>query len=108
MNIRLKKNISFFLLLIVSLFIVPVELIHDLYGHEDTICFPHSNTTIEKKHHHCDILKYVAPYFIANANLKYSDKLFEFTIRNTTEYTYLYSQIFISHYLRGPPLNLHI
>lgn len=103
MNIGTKKNISLFLLLIVSLFIVPVELIHDLYGHEDTVCLPHTGKTIESKHHHCDILKYHAPSFIENSIIKYSDKLFGFTIKSATEYSYIFSRIFSSFLLRGPP-----
>lgn len=103
MNIGIKKHIAFFLLLIVSLIIVPVELFHDLYGHEDTVCLPHNNKTIESKHHHCDILKYHAPSFIENSSIKYSDKPFDFTIKSATEYSYIFSRVFSTFLLRGPP-----
>ena len=103
MSIVIKKHISFLLLLIVLLFIVPTELFHELYGHEDTVCFTHTVKTIENKHHHCDILKYHAPSFIENSSIKYSDKPFDFTIKSVTEYSYIFSRIFSSFLLRGPP-----
>lgn len=103
MNIGTKKYISLLLLLIVSLFIVPVELIHDLYGHEDTVCLPHLGKTIENKHHHCDILTYHAPVFIAIAKIKIVKQSQKVFIKNILEYTYTFSQLFDSILLRGPP-----
>lgn len=102
-NIGSKNYISLFLLLIVSLFIVPVELFHDLYGHEDTVCLSHTGKTIENKHHHCDILKYHAPSFIENSIITYSDKPFDFTLKSPTEYSYIFSKVFSTFLLRGPP-----
>jgi len=107
MKIRLKKYISIFLFLIVSLFIIPVELIHNLYGHEDTMCFPHTGKTIENNHHHCDILKYHAPVYVAIAKIECVKQHQKIFIKNVFEYTFTFSQVFNSILLRGPPLNIH-
>jgi hypothetical protein len=59
----LRKYISYFLLLTISLFIVPKEYIHDIYNHQDTRCFEHQQSSFEKAHIHCEILKYNTPHY---------------------------------------------
>ena len=103
MNIGIKKHTAFLLLLIVSLFIVPAELFHELYGHEDTVCFPHAGKTIESKHHHCDILKYHAPVYVAIAKIIIINQNQKIYIKNILEYTFTFSILFNSILLRGPP-----
>jgi hypothetical protein len=45
---------------------VPVEFIHDLYGHDDTVdvLLPGGVTSIETAHHHCAILKIEFPQYL--------------------------------------------
>src|SRR5688572_5340688 len=52
----LKRIISSLLLIIVFFTVIPVEVIHEGYGHEDTVCGNPQNPTIEEEHIHCDIL----------------------------------------------------
>jgi len=59
----LRINIARFLLLVFSIILSPKEFFHDLYGHEDTLCIPGSEHTLEPKHHHCAILQIEAPVF---------------------------------------------
>jgi len=68
--LRIRKHISFFLLALSTLFIVPKGLVHELTAHTDSHDEKHhplsgySFTTI---HHHCEILQvYESPYHAAD------------------------------------------
>lgn len=60
-----KKFIALFCLLTLSVFIVPKEFIHSLYGHKDTIdiIFKDHSKHFEKTHIHCSILKLETPLY---------------------------------------------
>ncbi len=102
---KLNKIIASFLLLVLSVFIVPKELLHELH-HHDTIHQTHTNdsgTQVDKIHHHCIVLQLSAPPFLAALN--YFNILPSET--NLTFYCVKGSRYF-SHFfnlsqLRGPP-----
>jgi hypothetical protein len=64
MLFRIRQYIAVFLLLTISLFIVPKEYIHDFYGHDDTRDIQSKETTLTNIHHHCQILNYNTPNYI--------------------------------------------
>lgn len=67
-----NKYISVFLLAVISAFIVPKELVHALYDHEDTVHSISHNETglpeIENIHQHCDILNFNVPLYFLTLN----------------------------------------
>lgn len=63
--------------LVFSILLIPKEYIHDLYGHEDTPCGKHNESAphVEKKHTHCQILKFEASIFYKkDIAIKFSEK----------------------------------
>ena len=61
----LHQIVSLFLLTTLLFAVVPVEFIHDLYGHDDTIDAQQPNGTyLERAHHHCAILKIEFPQYL--------------------------------------------
>jgi hypothetical protein len=67
----LRKNIALFLILVLSVYIVPKEFVHSLYQHEDTTDYvPVSSDTkapftIDNRHVHCDLLNFETDVFHA-------------------------------------------
>jgi hypothetical protein len=55
--VNLNKNTALLLLAVFTVILVPVELIHELYGHEDTRCAPGTAASLEPHHQHCRILQ---------------------------------------------------
>lgn len=64
MLFRFRQYIVVFLLMTISLFIVPKEYIHDTYGHEDTKDIQSKDASLTNTHHHCQILNYNTPNYI--------------------------------------------
>lgn len=61
-----KRIVASLLLICFSVFIVPNELIHALYDHEDShhgIAFPHGKNVIDARHVHCAFLTYEGSSF---------------------------------------------
>lgn len=64
MLFRLRQYIAVFFLLTISLFIVPKEYIHDIYGNDDTKDIQSKDASFTNTHHHCQILNYNTPNYI--------------------------------------------
>jgi hypothetical protein len=94
------------MLLVITAFCVPKELLHELHHHTDTIdnnYTANSNKEVGSKHIHCDVFQFNGQV------LFYSYQLFSFT-EDFTPYTY--SSVFYDDYFhqstcdnfqRGPP-----
>jgi hypothetical protein len=54
--LKISKYASWFLLFIFSFIQIPVELIHELHGHEETHCHP-GELKFENQHVHCKMLQ---------------------------------------------------
>jgi|WetSurMetagenome_2_1015567.scaffolds.fasta_scaffold353596_1 hypothetical protein len=105
-SFRSTKNfLSFLFLLLISVFIVPKEFIHSLYGHEDTTCFSHQGRTIEAKHQHCEILKYHAPVFVENVKIENLCQLCNLSGISIPKYFCTFFPVFNSYLLRAPPFS---
>lgn len=52
----IRKYVSWFLLVLFSFILIPVELIHELHGHEETHCQP-GELKFENQHVHCKMLQ---------------------------------------------------
>jgi hypothetical protein len=63
--INVNRYISIFLLACFLPVMTPREIIHDLFGHEDTHDVYHSTVTIEKLHRHCSIYQMTFSSFIS-------------------------------------------
>jgi hypothetical protein len=67
-----NKYIALFLLAIISAFIVPKELVHELYEHTDTVHSWNHNETglpaLEQEHQHCDLLNFNVPLYFLSLN----------------------------------------
>jgi hypothetical protein len=91
----------------ISLFIVPKEYIHDLYGHEDTRDNNQQQQTLEKAHRHCEILGYNTPHY----TFQYKIFLLSVSFIQQTFLPHQQSSYIIPFYsyfnLRAPPLNIH-
>jgi hypothetical protein len=59
----LRIHIARSLLVLFGLILVPHELIHNFFGHEDTHCHSGVTATFEAQHFHCKILQLEAPMF---------------------------------------------
>jgi hypothetical protein len=64
------RLISFLLLVVFGLILIPFSLLHELYGHEDTHCTPGESTSIETQHTHCKILQIEAQVYTTPATVK--------------------------------------
>jgi hypothetical protein len=91
------------MLLTITLFVVPKEYIHDLYGHEDTRDISHQQQTFEKAHRHCEILGYNTPHYIFQYKIfLLSVSFIQQTIFINHHFTYIIP--FSSYFnLRAPP-----
>ena len=58
------RHIASGLILIFIIALIPNEYVHFLYGHEDTHCHYHPELTLEKRHHHCQILRHQFSVFV--------------------------------------------
>ncbi|HTL80604.1 MAG TPA: hypothetical protein VL651_02805 [Bacteroidia bacterium] len=105
MNNRIRTYISALLLACFSVFIIPNELVHALYGHEDTKhkAIAGAARSLSEHHVHCSFLTYEAPSFYFSSQLTIpvsSETAFNFQIndaRSNFTSTPDYS------FLRGPP-----
>ena len=64
--VRTKKYIALILLLVISVVLIPKELIHSLTDHADTEdgrCVPNAPISFEKQHQHCEFLKLNVPHY---------------------------------------------
>ena len=101
-----KRHISFFLIIVLSVLIIPKESLHELTDHHDTIdaCFNHGeNNQIGNNHQHCDVLQLNTPPLFSFFNtflIHVSSVKFSFNVSNDNFYL---ANHFNLHYLRGPP-----
>lgn len=58
------RHIASGLILTFIIALIPNEYVHFLYGHEDTHCHYHPELTLEKRHHHCQILRHQFSVFV--------------------------------------------
>jgi hypothetical protein len=107
MLFKIKRYLAIGLLLVMGVYSVPKELLHELHHHTDTVDSPFtSNNTreISTKHIHCDVFEFNGPV------LFYSFQIFTFSV-DFTPYIYSpdlstkdYFQYFTPDNLqRGPP-----
>ena len=102
-----NKHIAIFLLIVISVFIIPKELVHAFYGHNDTVhAVSHSENglpAIEKEHQHCDILNFNAPlYFLSLSFFKSYEKPVALYNSENCKSLFL-SPAFRLFSFRGPP-----
>jgi hypothetical protein len=60
-----RSHIARLLLLVFGFILIPNELIHQFYGHDDTHCNPGKLVSIEEQHTHCAILRLESRVFTA-------------------------------------------
>jgi len=102
-----NKHIAIFLLAIISAFIVPKELVHAFYEHNDTIHSIHHSENglpvIENEHQHCEILSFNVPlYFLSLNFFKASEKPAIVYFSDKKESLFVDSHLRLSS-VRGPP-----
>lgn len=61
---NLRQNIASGLMFLLCIILMPVDYIHEIYGHDDTHCHPHTQMTFDKQHHHCELLQYRFSLFL--------------------------------------------
>lgn len=102
-----KKVIAYFLLLVISLVVVPKELIHSFTEHNDTedrLHFPDAPISIDVEHTHCDFLKINVPLYCFEFDFTQEilpNSYFSFTAYKTQS---IVSSCVLNLCLRGPPL----
>jgi hypothetical protein len=100
-----QKYISVFLFAVISIFIIPKELIHEFH-HRDTVdvlCMDDCKDHVSSLHDHCDVLQLNTPplyHHVTGFSFLVVSLPFSFLIKNTA--TYIADRAF-SFYLRGPP-----
>lgn len=104
---RLRSYIAIFLLMVISMVVVPKEFIHALYDHEDTphdICADHhKGIHVEPAHHNCELLKFqVFPFYASFVHIDLSTEVtrIDFQLPVTS---ILHSDTYNLSQLRGPP-----
>jgi len=102
---QIRKYVSVLFLFLISLLIVPKEYIHDLAGHEDTLCFFHNGKIVEKPHHHCAILNFNAPLYISASSSQQPAKAVKFENIFLADYSFILSDLSNLSDLRAPPSN---
>lgn len=102
----IKKYISLFLLLVISVFIVPKELVHILVNHNDTEdvrTVPDAPQSIEHQHIHCEFLKLNAPLYFSDFKFFSFEQAFRYFTYNTNIENRNSIFVFLLPSLRGPP-----
>jgi hypothetical protein len=100
-----QKITGLFLLAVISFFITPKELIHELH-HDDTIdavCMDACKDHISAVHQHCDVLQLTTPplyHQLLVFSFNFESFPFTFLIKSGTTY---FTDCVFSFYLRGPP-----
>ena len=100
---KIRKYLAVLFLSLISLFIVPKEYIHELSGHEDTLCFSHHNNILEKSHHHCSILNFNAPQFVTAISCHLLADNVQLHIFFIDDYNFNYQDLTNLSSLRAPP-----
>jgi hypothetical protein len=106
MSDRIRKAVSFILLIAGSFFILPKELIHELSCHEDSIdhcIFRGENDTISTIHTHCDVLQlFISPFSLLTQYAGFAEAIhyFNFFIFNLNSPVASLNNVFE---IRGPP-----
>lgn len=105
MNKDLKKYISFFLLLVLSILIAPKDLIHDMHHHDTIDVHSHNNSDVNigEQHHHCLVLQLSFPEYYKSIEFF---KIFLNRGGNTLwlgTVERIFSRSVQQHFLRGPP-----
>ena len=103
---QFKKHIALFLLLVVSVFIVPKELVHSLIEHNDTedaIPFPDAPTSIEHQHTHCEFLKLNVPLYLSEFTFFDFILPTSYFVFETFGVQPFHASSFLLPALRGPP-----
>lgn len=101
-----KKFIAYFLLLVISLVVVPKELIHSFTEHsdtEDSIHFPNAPISVDVEHTHCDFLNINVPLYCFEFDFTQEilpTSYFNFNAYKTQS---LVSSCVLNLSLRGPP-----
>ncbi len=101
-----QKSIALFLLAVISFFITPKELIHELHHHEDSmdvLCMDACKDHVSEQHQHCDVLQLTTPplyHHVASFSFNVVSIPFSFLVKSTTSYV---ADRAFSFYLRGPP-----
>ena len=104
----IKKHISLFLLLVISVFIIPKELVHSIIDHHDTEdvrTVPDAPQSIEHQHIHCEFLKLNVPLYFSDFKfLSFSQPAiyFVFNVANIQNISGSSLELFT---LRGHPLS---
>ena len=101
-----KKFISFFLLLLISVFVVPKELIHTLVDHNDTEdirTVPNAPLSIEHQHTHCEFLKLNVPLYFSDFKFFQAELPYSYFIFETFNEQSSIAPSFQLPALRGPP-----
>ena len=105
-NLILKRVTAYILLVAVSFFFAPKELIHDFLHHEDTadlITHNPSDQNVEKLHEHCDLDQYsVPPLFHETNHFSFSSSILLCiqSVEPTSSYHFSTSAFL---FFRGPP-----
>ena len=101
--IKIRRFISILLLASFLPILVPRELVHNLFGHDDTQDHYHAAITIEKAHKHCRILQVTFSTFISHLKNIIPEKKFTGSFYCFTELSFIPSISVNLSSLRAPP-----
>jgi len=103
---RFSKFVACFLFLIVSFFVTPTTLIHELIHHDDTCdVFSHDKSAhhIGNSHQHCEMLQFSAPPFLNTEFHFFIPASLLLSVKQVESESDYHSSSSSFLFLRGPP-----
>jgi hypothetical protein len=99
-----RNKLSLFLLLCLSLVIIPNEYLHAIYGHEDTECHSGPDQGFNAMHRHCKILQHHFSIFSSDSGITRNFTVFHYRVKSARalEGPEKPAQFLLT--VRGPPL----
>jgi len=102
--IQINRYLSFLLLVCLLPVLTPREVVHDLFGHEDTHDVYHSLVTIEKLHKHCNIFQVTFSTFIYSLKKVSINKEINYFEYSFSQQNFTPGKSVSLPFLRAPPL----
>jgi len=105
MRFLYRKYVAWFLLALISVFIVPKELIHAFHTHTETHekQHPQGETQFDSPHSHCYLLQLEAPLYLKEESAAKVFILVKHYCFITRRYDETVEILTSSRFVRGPP-----
>ena len=105
-NLKIKRYVAILMLLVMTAYSVPKELLHELHHHVDTVDAPFkagNSREVGTKHIHCDVFNFNGPVLLSSIHFfSFSDDFVPNSFSPTFSDEYFHHVTF-DNFQRGPP-----